>query len=126
MNESIQNSIVRDPKVTEAIRDIKAQLKKLASEQRQEKKEFRAKQRECSLAGGNYTGGWCDQGDIITALHIISGKLRETKRPHLDEERYFDTGNYIGVRRRLTYNKVVKEFIASHAEAGKRLAGGAA
>ncbi len=104
MQEAIETKteIVRDPAITAAIREIKARIKELADSQRTGKKAFREAQSKWDKASTHMWNEqvpiWHDQSDAATALFVIYGELRQTKRPHFKTPEAYDKYfNAIGI-----------------------------
>lgn len=111
MNETIEATIIRNPEVTEAIRHIKSTLVSMAKAQKENKDKFRRRQSEWSKTGGDCPRKWDDKSDAISALHIIHGRLRQTKRPHISDIDAYFSDKGLGSRRWWAY-KYAKEGIA--------------
>jgi len=126
MEAAIQ--LVKDSAITLAIRDIKRILKELAIEQKTGKRQFRSSMSKWSKLSYEemvgmlvYPPTWSDKSMMVTSLHIIYNKLRETNRSHLNESEYFDgpIGRYLG--RRSEYNNQLKWLKITHPIAASRL-----
>lgn len=116
--ETAVQSITKNPAITAAIRAIKDELKTLAVSQKTGKKEFRAAQR--AWTGARSAPTFADKSEHITSLHIIYNRLRETKRPHLDEQKYFEAVG-IGYRRRHAMTQAMSWLKTTHPESAAKL-----
>jgi len=119
MNETIEiQKTVRDPNITAAIREIKESIKEMGQAQKTGKMEHRNRQRMTSLKipSAIPVNPWIDQSRTITAMHLIYAKLRQTKRPHLNEKAYFypEGADCLGINRRYSYNQMVMAITSKH------------
>ena len=115
-----------NPAITAAIRELKAELKKIACEQKQARQTFRKSTSEWakkahpkgpSPASKELTGEW------ITALHVVYQRLRQSRRRHLKDtvEWYRRDGTYTKEYRRKAYDEVRKKTITLHPETARLL-----
>ena len=100
--------IEKNPVVTAAIREIKAELKEFAVRQRQTRKEHREAQRNQQPHRGVYAT------ENITALHIFYQRLRQTKRPHLDEAKWKGAEGFLGIRRKRAFKQEYDRLVTKY------------
>jgi hypothetical protein len=117
----VESAFVRDPAITEAIRFVKSRLKDMAMAQRFGRREFKIAQRAFAKEESQVcVSGWDNRRMEVTALHVIDGKLRQSKHQHFPtsemEAAYF---NEMGLarNRKWAYNSVLE----SIPEAGRKM-----
>jgi len=96
-----------NPAVMAAIKDLKATLKAMAGEQRISKKTrgYSAKMRAYPE-------------NQITVLHVLYQKMRQTKRPHIrNEKAWFDAEGKSGATRQKELDKAFSRLAEQHPEA---------
>ena len=102
-----------NPAITAAIRDLKEQLKTIAVEQKEAKQVFRKEMSEWFKGQRSCPSSGVEDGAYITSLHILYQKLRQTKRPHLDEAKWANDEG-VGLNRRTVYRRTCKQLIEKH------------
>jgi len=107
-----QTEIVRDPVITAAIRELKSRIKEMAEYQKNGKTAYSESMSKWAKDGYKYGAPcWCDQSMTATALFVIYGKLRQTKRPHLTQEaydKYYNDPSDLGNQRRRAYRQAAE------------------
>jgi hypothetical protein len=109
--------------IRQAIRDMKEQIKALALQQKEERREFRKKMSEWDKtpygqrANMTYPGYFSGYSHTLSAWLIIYGQLRN--RPHMTKEateKYFNGVTYTEIRHREDYKNKRQEFVKAHPE----------
>ena len=119
-------TITKNPAVTTAIREFKAELKKMSAEQKEAKQAFRKETSEWQHVGRfkglphpmshEYTG------EHVTVRFILYERLRQSKRHHLQHEfKWFNVEGYTGLNRKHAFEQAYKELAAKHPEAAKTI-----
>jgi len=117
--------ITKNPAVTAAIHELKAELKKISAEQKEAKQTFRKAMSE--WAKKPHPRGYAPvsqayTGEHITVRFILYERLRQSKRHHLQHEfKWFNVEGYTGLNRKHAFEQAYKELAAKHPEAAKTI-----
>jgi hypothetical protein len=116
---------VKNPAVTAAIREAKAELKKMSAEQKAAKQAFRKATSE--WAKKPHPKGYPPTseeyaGDYLTVRFILYERLRQSKHHHLQHEfKWFNVEGYTGINRKHAFKQAYKELVEKHPEAAKTI-----